>query len=146
MKKLVVFIILTIMFCLLGSNITQKLTIENIFSNSDAEVYIEGETTTGYLSIKNGTGSIIYCKANDIPYISSKSNVLGFTIKIENMCLKDIFRKIDVFDVKKLDGYYYGKSSLLKKQVTLKDASVNFQCATNDDYVLLGCPILLGSY
>ena len=125
---------------------TQKLTISDIFSNEDYEVFVEGEAVSGYVSINNGSGSIIYCSAEDIKYISSQRKIVGFTIKIKNLSLNDIFEKIKVQNVRLIDGYYYGKSPLFCECIDVDNWNVNFQCAKNDGYVLLGCPILLGSY
>ena len=146
MKKLVVFVFFTILFCSLGMSFTQKLTISDIFSNEDYEVFVEGDVVSGYTSIKNGSGSIIYCSAVDLDYINKQTKIVGFTVKIKNLSLYDVLKKLKAFNVKMIDGYYYGKSSLFYKSVLVKDWSVNFQCIKNEEYILLGCPILLGSY
>ncbi len=146
MKKLLVFILLVILFCGINLNFTKKIDLKSIFAGASVEVYLNsGEFTDEFESIKNGDGQILNCVVDDLDNVLASYSVSGYTLKIEGMDVIDVLNmaKLEYFK----DGeYYYGFCEGMAKPIITHNEFVNFQCVQNGCNVLLGFPILLGSY
>lgn len=151
MKRLIVFIFIVILLCLTNLTITKDLTFDKIFANSKVEIFFDRKTDLEYQKIQNGVGEIVFCEANQLSDILKNDNkVSGFTIKIKNENVDEVLKKLNVKNVYDKNFGIYGWSNLLGEVVNLKldmfGSYVNFQCVNNEDGIILGCPIILGSY
>ena len=147
MKRLIVFIFLVMLFCLLGFEFTKNLSISDIFPSCLAEVYIDDciNASCGFESIVNGSGSIIFCKTEDIKYINQMYNVIGFTFFLEDSVESSLI-KLNVRGSFVFGGYIYGICPYFGECILVGGNHVNFQCAVVEDRVVIGFPLLLGSY
>lgn len=144
MKKIIVFILISLLIC--GTKLTcvQNFTLSELFPNAQIEVYLPQKIENcGFYTINNGEGCIIFAKMDDLQYILSKYNVGGYTLKLYGLNFREVVEKINPNYFYNFDKYIYGhKTNLFDKDVE----GINFQCAQQSNCVLLGVPILLGSY
>lgn len=154
MKRLIVFILLSILLCGVNIPFAKDLTIDKIFPSSNMEVYIIEKSNLSFDKIDNGMGEIIFCETKDLDYILHNcSKVAGFTIKIQNMEINDIIKSLNVTNTFALNFGVYGWSKIFEnlneinnKSIEISRKMVNFQCVAREDYVLVGMPIILGSF
>ena len=147
MKRLFVFVLIILLLCGINLGVTNNFTISKIFNGCSVEVYLKSHVENcEFLSVKNGEGSIIFCEVNDLIYILNNPDVCGYTIKINNKNYHEVLNCLNVSYMFASFGCVYGKSNLFNFCTSVNDNVVNFQCVKNDDFVLLGSPILLGSY
>lgn len=147
MKNVIVFIIIVLLFCGINLLPIKKFDIANLFSFCGAEVYLsDDDFVEGYVSVKNGTGVIVYCDVSSISYLQQNYEVCGFTIKVNKLDVDEVLTKIKAKDVERVMGYDYGVSPFFNKYIKTNNKTVNFQCVQSEDCVLLGVPLLLGSY
>lgn len=148
MKRLIVFIFLVVLFCVINIGAMQNLSLKDIFPNANCEVYFAKKTDLmSYEKLSNGEGEILFCNINDLNYIKQNKNICGYTIKIENQNIKDVLNKLCPSYSFVFDEYVYGyKIGAITCNVELNGKKVNFQCAQKENCVLIGFPILLGSY
>lgn len=151
MKRLIVFIILALLLCGINFGAVQNLTLEQIFQTAQVEVYTSEQTNLQYQKTTNGAGEIIYCNLAQLNYILNNcACVSGYTLKINNLQIKDVLLKLNARQITQNNYGAYGWSRLLSykinKQITIDNQAVNFQCVQSKSSVLLGVPILLGSY
>lgn len=147
MKRLIVFIIISALLCVLGSGVARKLTISELFPNSEVEVYVDDEIIPSGLSyIKNGSGNVIFCDMEDLNYIKENCRVAGFTVKARGYKLEDIINKLMPNTIFEQMGYIYGQSNFFGGGISFMGMGINFQCAEVGGCVLIGSPILLGGY
>lgn len=154
MKRLIVFILLAILLCALNMSATQSLTIDKIFPNSTAEVFLSEKTQISLNKIDNGTGEIVFCNSSEISYILNNTNcVSGLTIKVYSSNKDQILKKIGANQLISVNFGTYGWTNLLiktnkvfTKNISFFGKKVNFQCVEKDDCVLIGFPIIIGSY
>lgn len=145
MKKLIVFILIAVMLCLAKFSFTQNLTLDKLFPSSSVEVYVQQEEVAdGFYSIKNGSGSIIFCSAKEFGYINKRYNVVGYTFKISDNI--DTVYKTLKSGVIKSGNRLYGNSPFLPKGISFDCRNINFQVENKNGAIYVGYPILLGSY
>ncbi len=154
MKRLIVFILLAILLCAVNFSTTQNLTIDKIFPQSTAEVFLSEKTQIPLKKIDNGMGEIIFCDSSDINYILNNTDcVAGLTLKVCGLNKSQILKKIGANQLVSANFGIYGWTNLLsnskkiaEKSVNFSGKNINFQCVEKENYVLLGFPIILGSY
>ena len=150
MKKLIVFIVVVILVCLLNMPFINNLSLDKIFNGARVEVYLADThcVTGGYELIKNGSGAIVFCEIIDLDYIFFNYDVCGFTVKIENKKanMDDIIKIFDAKIINQNQFGLYGYSEALNNRYGLLCDENNFQLYQDEKYVLLGFPILLGGY
>ena len=143
MKRIAVFILIVLLLCGFKVSVVSNLTIDKIFPNASVEVYIPQKVDVGvYKSISNGDGLILFANSDQLDYILKTYNVGGYTIKTDisiNVLLKNL--NPNFYAIK--DGVIFGyKSGIFNKTVN----GNNFQCVERDGCLLIGVPLLLGSY
>ncbi|MBO4412956.1 MAG: hypothetical protein J5779_02975 [Clostridia bacterium] len=96
---------------------------------------------------KNGVGYSV--NADENYKIMLQKNYDGFCFKTKLNF--DEIKKILNFEVKnmqKLENFqiFYAYSAVLQKYCLQKNLKINLQLVVFNDYILVGCPVLLGSY
>lgn len=104
--------------------------------------------------VKNGNACIVSCDSKYANVVkASINNILGESITINNPT-EDVLKQINdyisqntLYD-EKLDGtqIIYGYDNTLENFVIVDGQKVNFQVAINIDYVVIGYPLILGSF
>lgn len=147
MKRLFVFVLIALILCGINFGITKNLTLENIFKGACVEVYLKSQCETNeFLSIKNGAGEIIFSEIENLNYILNNYDANGFTIKIKNEQIDNVIKKLNANYLFESFNCLYGCSSLFVDCACVNNNLVNFQCVKNEDEILIGSPLLLGSY
>ncbi len=147
MRKLIIFILISLFLCLAGVCAKKDIgSLKDLFPNAQIEVYTKNVTRFDENYITNGDGYIIYSTINNFCSVFEKHDVTGYTIKINNTSPIQICKKLKASCVVYDGGYMYGYSCFFPGEIILKDIKVNFQCAFWEDKILIGTPILLGSY
>lgn len=156
MKRLLVFLFIVLLLC--GINILplKELTLQNIFPSASVEVFTSKQTNNeGLTKIDNGMGEIIFCNVGELDYIlNSFDSVSGFTLKFS----KDTMSVNNLLNVLKVQSYscknfgIYGLSKVLncvnngKFKVRIEQTLCNFQIFEKENQIILGIPLILGSY
>ena len=148
MKKLIVFIFLIAIICGINLSITQNLSIDKLFKTGEVEIYLpEKSGLYNVNKIDNGNGEIIFCNIQQFEELKNKlSNISGYTIKLQNTSFNDVVDILKPMYVDSFNNSYYGYVNNLSKSVVTQDKNYNFQCVEKQNKVLIGVPILLGSY
>lgn len=153
MKRLIVFILLVALLCCINMSFVSNLTLDNLFSGCCVEIYTSSKTDNDLKKIDNGSGEIIYCDVDALKYFKESEKISGITLKIHNTNIEEILKKLNVKDTYNKNFGLYGWSQIIKtisnfqfNNINLDGNWVNFQCVQKANYVLLGIPILLGSY
>lgn len=154
MKRLVVFILIVILLCGINFSITRDLNLDKIFPKAQVELFTDSKTDIVAKKIDNGQGEIIFCTTNELSYILANiSSAVGFTIKIQNTSLGDVLKNFGVnfsfaenFGVYGWSNYIYNNFTIKNNSVEMMSGRVNFQAVEKGGGVLLGVPIILGSY
>ncbi|MBR4999247.1 MAG: hypothetical protein IKY10_05135 [Clostridia bacterium] len=139
MKKLMIVIFIFIVL-LVGSSNNKSFTLLDYFS---------GEYT---VYTTNGSGSdsvdLGFCYMNSKPV---SANVVGESMVVENL---EIGNVVDVLQARVVKTEYldngttviYAYTNLILDKVKVDGKHVNLQIATNDEYSVIGWPLILGSY
>ena len=158
MKRLFVFILIVILLCCLKMFFLQNLTIYTLFGSCDAVVFVANpfnevsncifftkDFDDGVNVVKNGTGSVIYCRSSSIYRYKLLFSVTGYTIRLHNHKneILDLLLARNVFEN---NWGTYGYSDKLEFERVIDGVVVNFQINKTNTGFLLGCPILLGDY
>ena len=127
------------------------LTIANglspiFFTNSKTSLKIN--------KIDNGMGEILFCDIENLDYILNQlDNVVGLSIKIYNKNKANVLQALKVKNLYNQNFGSCGWSGTLERikvikstKVHLLDGMANFQCVEKDDHIVIGMPIILGSY
>ena len=154
MKRLIVFILIVILLCLTNLSLTKDLNLANIFPKSQVEVFTDSLSGLNYKKVKNGLGEIIFCDVEELNNILKRTDkMVGFTLKIENEEVKSVLKKINAQNTYYKNYGFYGWSKILNEifkiknnKVQMFDGVVNFQALQKENDVILGFPIILGSY
>lgn len=145
MKKLAVFILLLLLLCGMDCFFKKDWNINSFFLNSDVEIYLSDiKNLAGENYIKNGDGAILFCKYEEMEKYLSLNNVVGLTIKICDVQEKDVLQNLNPTKVYMSMGYTYGYTSKVNGFEVVNGN--NFQVVSKGNFVLVGFPILLGSY
>ena len=145
MKKLIVFIFIILIMCLTKFSFTKNLSLADIFGGANIEVYAQ-EEILNMKNVKNGDGYIVYCNVYDLDYIYNNYKINGFTVNVKNVSINKILDLLGACKIEKNDYGFYGVSDVLMWSYNLKCGDKNLQIIESDGGVMVGCPILLGSY
>jgi len=138
MKKLIVAIFLFVVLC--NSNKTEDFSLLNYF-NGEYVVYtnneLENSKDLGFCYMSNEVGN------ND--------EIVGESITLQNYEVGKILDDLNAKLIKTEclnDGtnVMYAYSDLIKKQVECGSSKVNLQIAIKEDCVIVGWPLILGSF
>lgn len=154
MKRLIVFILIIILLCGINFSITKDLNLDKIFPNAQVELFTDSKTGINVQKIDNGQGEIIFCTTNELSYILSQvSSAVGFTIKIQNASMVSVLKSFGInfsfvenYGVYGWSNYIYNNFNIKNKSIEMLSGRVNFQAVEENGAVLLGIPIILGSY
>ena len=124
------------------------MKLQKIFPKSQVEVYLAKSDglNINHLTVSNGMGEIVFIDIDDLHIYLGNKNLLGFTIKVRNSNLNDVFKRLEIKKVKNIQGAYYGCSGLFSQQLNLSCKNYNFECVKLNEEIHIGTPILLGSY
>lgn len=146
MKKLIIFIFLVILLCCTNLTLIKNFNLAEIFPEAQVEVFINNEisfTENNY--VNNGNGKIVFISINELHSFLNNNEVMGYTLKIKNLTLNEVFKRLQIKNVECVQGAYYGVSGLFTKKINY-DKNYNFECAELNGEIHIGTPILLGSY
>lgn len=112
-----------------------------------------GEAPASYIGecVKNGEGYILkttadFAKEN----FSNLSGCYGFSVEIDKnkTTTKNLLDKITITKTEKIDNLqiFYGVASGLPFSTIIENKKVNIQIAISESKIILGSPIILGSY
>lgn len=148
MKKLFVFILIVLLLCGINLLPISNLTLDKIFPSASVEVYLADNEYNGeLLTHKNGDGQIIFCDVENLLYILNNYVVNGYTLRICASDMNSVLQKFMPNYYFESSNYVYGyKQGIFNKCINVNDEKVNFQCVKSNNDVLIGFPILLGSY
>lgn len=154
MKRLIVFILIVLLLCFTNLAITKDFNIDKIFPNSKVEVFFDKKTDLNLEKTPNGVGEIVFCNMNELYKILKLNKYIsGITIKIKNENMDSVLKKINVRNIYNNNFGVYGWSRVFDGMLNIKtnalqlfDSYVNFQCVDNGKEIILGYPIILGSY
>lgn len=147
MKRLIVFVLIVLVLCGINLSFTSSLTLNKLFSGAVVEVYLQNQDYVGECkTVKNGDGLIVITNVNELNYILKNYKTNGFTLKINNLSLNKTLAKLNPNYYKTKNNYTYGYLSYGALGVCVGQDVVNFQCCEVGGEVLVGFPILLGSY
>ena len=154
MKRLIVFILIVLLLCFTNLSLTKDFNIDKIFPNSIVEIFFDEKSDFNLEKTSNGVGEIVFCDINKLSSILKLNhNISGVTFRIKNENVENILKKINVRNTYNKNFGIYGWSNVLDSMLIVKtnslklfDSYVNFQCVDNGDEIILGCPIILGSY
>ncbi|MDY2695915.1 MAG: hypothetical protein SOV27_01980 [Eubacteriales bacterium] len=135
-------------------SLTKDLNLVNIFPKSQVEVFTDSLSGLNYKKVQNGLGEIIFCDVEELNNILKQTDkMVGFTLKIENEEVKSVLKKINAQNTYYKNYGFYGWSKILNEifkiknnKVQMFDGVVNFQALQRENDVILGFPIILGSY
>ena len=145
MKKIIVFIFVLLIICLLKVSFVSELKLTDIFSDVDVEAFITNDELPNFDYIKNGEGIVVFCKLGDLEYINNNYLLNGFTIKLKDND-KSIMEKLGAIIHVQNDFGFYGFSSVIARDYNFKYKNNNFQMVYSNGTTLIGCPLLLGGY
>ena len=138
-----VFLLIVFLLCCLRLNCLNDFNLSTIFANSSIEVYVNDLGKGEFKYEKNGDGFIMFSDVSKLDYILNDYNVLGYTITVNCELIESVLQKLNPNNFFNVGKYVYGfKSGLFSKTIN----NINFQCAKSEQGVLIGVPILLGSY
>lgn len=151
MKKLFIFFLLIILLCGLNFYPLNKTSINDLFHDAKYEIYTYSQSGLNIDKIANGNGEIVFCNSSNVEETLKKlnDNISGFTIEIDKENI-DYFTQKNINKILKnnykINNEIYGKSNFFKKNVKINNKNVNFQYKEVENKILIGTPILLGSY
>lgn len=154
MKRLIVFIFLALLLCGINLTFVEGLTLDKIFPQSQVEIFTDSKTSLKINKIDNGMGEILFCEIENLDYILNQlDSVVGLSIKIYNKNKANVLQVLKVKNLYNQNFGCYGWSGTLEKikgikskNVHLINGKINFQCIEKDDHIIIGTPIVLGSY
>ena len=147
MKRLFAFVIICLILICVAFCGDKKLSVNDLFENMSAEIYLPTQTQiNNFKTIKNGQGQIVFCQVGDIEAFLKLHNINGYTIKVKNSTINRVLKKVMPVAKYTQKNLIYGYSFVFDKSLNINGNKVNFQCAQSGDDVLIGSPILLGSY
>lgn len=127
----------------------KNFDLSTLFAGASLEVYLNSnEMVDEFDTVGNGAGVIIFASVDSLRYILNKYNVSGFTLKTKKTT-GEVLTLISAKNIFFSEFGVYGYCNYAKywvKSINFNDYLCNFQIFTTNDYVLLGFPILLGSY
>lgn len=138
MKKLIIAIFLFVVLC--NSNTTEDFSLLKYF-NGEYTVYtkdkLENSLDLGFCYMSNN--------------IETSSIVVGESMILKNYEVGKILKDLNAQLIKTecLDdgtSVIYAYSNLIRKQVKCDDNDANIQIAVKEDYIVVGWPLILGSF
>lgn len=146
MKRLIVFILISLFLCIVNMKFSKNVTIRDIFPEAEIDVFLNNVPEGNYKYVINGSGCIIRCNLNEFYDIQKVHKIAGYTIKVDGYSFEKVSRNLAIQDCFFKGGYMYGYSYILESAIYTDGHKVNVQCAICDGKMLIGTPILLGSY
>ena len=102
-----------------------------------------------------GNGFIVRTHPNNVSYVKSKiSNILGESVKF-NSSFSKIEKIINLYNIKVIKDekvgeiyslYGYSTNSNLTNMISVDGEKTNIQIAFNNNFMVIGTPIILGDY
>ena len=140
MKKF--FIVIVMFFVLISSkNMENNFTLLDYFSG-EYTAYTEEQVNDNCINL-----GFCYMQDKNV----ERSFLVGESLKIVNFEPINALKKLNAKIVKTEyleDGLVviYAYTNLIKETVEIDNKNINIQIAQNDDYSIIGWPLILGSY
>ena len=150
MKKFLSIIFLCFVFCVCGFNNVFFEYLVDLDKNSKVCFYCSERNQTGFVQeIQNGQGYVYETtneKAKDI--YKTLKGCYGFSIRLGATALDDILKNVHIVKTEKLEGLenFYCMANGLMFFDFLDNKKINIQIAKTSSGVIVGSPIILGSY
>jgi len=154
MKKIIIFIFITILLCGLKSPFTKSLNRLEIFSNSSFEIFTSSKTDISCNKISNGNGEILFLDYHIfVNTYKNLNNITGFNIYTNNS-KEYILKGLNAYNIITLNNNIYAYSPIVNSLLSQKNVNdviinnklVNIQISCQETQNILGFPINLGSY
>lgn len=150
MKKIILFFsfIFIVAYLSLNNSFINQILLNvksgevNFYCSQDNQ--IDGQ-------IKNGSGYICECEIENFNNMfNSLKGCYGFSIetKMDEEEFENFLKKIKIIKTQKLDEniVVYGYASNLCFSNYISNKKVNIEIAKNNERVVIGCPVILGSF
>ena len=161
MKKLILLLVFLILLLFTYSFKPVFIDIFNqknlIFSEIEYTIYcLNVDKNIKNAEVTNiGNGFIVRTHPNNVSYVKSKiSNILGESVKI-NSSFSKIEKIINLYNIKVIKDekvgeiyslYGYSTNSNLTNMISVDGEKTNIQIAFNNNFMVIGTPIILGDY
>lgn len=149
MKRIIVFILIIFLLCGINIFSTNNFNLSILFAGASVEVYLNSDKIVDeFDAIGNGTGVIVFTNIDSLHYILNKYSVSGFTLKIKKTT-EEVLTLISAENIFFNEFGVYGYCDYAKcwvDSINFNNSLCNFQIFATNNCVLLGFPILLGSY
>ena len=157
MKKIAVLVLALVLISVLTLNNEKLAQLCFEFENAKLEFYCKGyideikEVDRDISIINNGEEFIISTRANNVePIKDYLIDCFGYCIKIEGVkqTIEHLLDKVQIAKTEIIDGIeiLYGYVHGFLFSTFINGKKVNVQIAFNDNTVIIGSPIILGSY
>lgn len=153
MKKLCVLFLIIV--CVLSLNFLQEQFLQDVFYDNFETIYLnlnsQNNKIVGGEKIKNGTGEIVKLSRseyfNNAKYITTFA---GVSLVIKNLSVEEVAKKLNL---KIVDSYeinnlkvVVGYSNKLKSALFLNNKKFNVQIAYDNNFILVGNPLILQGF
>ena len=134
MKKLIIAII--IMFIILANVDNQKFTLRD---------YFDGEYTAYTKEFQQDSVDLGFCYM-----VKDSESVIGESVKMDNLevgsAIRDLEMKVAYTEYLNGTTLIYGYTKKISDSVNVDGEKINIQIAYNDEYTVIGWPLILGSF
>lgn len=153
MKRMFVFFIVVIAVCLCFCFKTDSAGLCSL--NGEYSVYLKNNVVNipqCFSSISNGQGVIVTGSSTNYNLLNfNKDIVSGESIKLTNYSYKEVceilkFKELMKYEFSDGLSTFYGQVPFGDKSVFVSGKRINCQIAVCNDYIVVGIPIILGSY
>lgn len=150
MKKFCIFVFLciTVFACSFNNSFFEYLA--KLDGNAKISFYCTEKNNGDFLSeVRNGEGYVYELKGTEAQ--SAYSDLLGcygFSVKLDKKLFEEVMQNVKVLKTETVAGIenFYGIANGIMFFDFLEDKKINIQIAKSDDAVVVGCPLILGSY
>ena len=149
MKKFCVVFFMCFVFFVASFNNTFFEKLASSEGCKEVSFYCSQKNQVGLDEIKNGEGYIYSALPNQAQVAYSKLlGCYGFSAKFDTSAFYEILEGIEIIKTQTVEGVqsFYGFASGLSLFGFLDNKKINIQVALTSDAVIVGSPLILGSY
>lgn len=157
MKKLLLFLLVFVLLSFVNASSPMFYKVNEAYANCNYKYYVTGDlpmyvSAMGIVENK-GLGHIVTVKGDLVNFAKQKlTNIVGESISL-NGTLKDVNNILNLYNAKIINTEYigntlvlYAASNYFKNSVIINDQKVNIQVAFNNGSIIMGSPLILGSF
>lgn len=127
----------------------KNFDLSTLFAGASVEVYLNSnEMVDEFDTVGNGAGVIAFANVDSLQYMLNKYSVSGFTLKTQKT-IDEVLTLISAKNIFFSEFGVYGYCEYAKcwvDSINFNNTLCNFQIFDTNGCVLLGFPLLLGSY